>query len=327
MRRPSLFTQILAVNSLLITAAVFGAIAASQLQIDLSASGPRRQLLVLVGAVLATLLANGLVLRRRLEPLERLIETMERVNLSEPGVRAPLGRADSEDVARLHQGFNRMLSRLEEERARAGHAVLRAQEEERARVARDLHDEANQSLTAVLLRLEASLDRAPAPLKDELRETKAVTTQAMQELLGLARELRPAALDDHGLDVALRTQLDQFSRRSGIATTLEIDAPTAALSADQQLVVYRVVQESLSNIARHSGARHVWVQIGRHAGRLAMRVVDDGRGFDAASAHEARDGGLGLPGMRERAMLAGGRLEVRSRLGSGTTVELRIGTG
>jgi two-component system sensor histidine kinase UhpB len=310
-RRPSLFAQILAVNSLLMVAAVVAAVAADRVA-------------VLVGAIVATGLGNALVLRRRFEPLERLIETMERVNLSEPGVRAPLGRADSADVARLHCGFNRMLSRLEEERARAAHAVLRAQEDERARVARDLHDEANQALTAVLLRLEASLDRAPPALRDELRETKAVTTQAMQELLGLARELRPAALDDHGLDVALRTQVEQFSRRTGIAAHLQIDAPTAALSGDQQLVVYRVVQESLSNVARHSGARRVWIEAGRHAGRIAVRVVDDGRGFDAGAAMEAGDG-LGLAGMRERALLTGARLTVRSRFGAGTTVELRIG--
>jgi two-component system sensor histidine kinase UhpB len=219
-----------------------------------------------------------------------------------------------------------MLGRLEEERARAAHAVLRAQEEERARLARDLHDEANQALTAVLLRLEASLDRAPATLRDELRETKAVTTRAMQELLRLARELRPAALDDHGLDVALRTQADQFSRRTGIVASVQIDAPTGALSADQQLVVYRVTQEILSNIARHSGARHAWIEIGRHAGRLAVRIVDDGRGFDVPTARNGRSG-LGLAGMRERALLAGARLDVRSRLGAGTTVELRIGTG
>jgi two-component system sensor histidine kinase UhpB len=313
MRRPSLYAQILAVNSLLMASAVLAAVAADQL-------------LVLLGAILATVLGNALVLRRRFAPLERLIETMERVNLSEPGVRATLDRADSQDVVRLHQGFNRMLGRLEEERARAAHAVLRAQEDERARLARDLHDEANQALTAVLLRLEASLDRAPPQLREELRETKAVTTQAMQELLGLARELRPAALDDHGLDVALRAQAEQFSRRTGIAAYVQIEAPTAALSADQQLVVYRVVQESLSNVAQHSGARHVWIEVARHGGRIGVRVADDGQGFDAAMRRAASDG-LGLPGMRERALLAGARLEVRSRLGAGTTVELRIGAG
>jgi two-component system, NarL family, sensor histidine kinase UhpB len=324
MRRPSLFTQILTVNSLLITAAVFGATLAAQASIDLTSPGERRQFLVLVGAVLATVLGNAFILRRRLGPLERLIDTMERVNLTEPGLRTPVERADSADVVRLGNAFNRMLGRVEEERARASRTVLRAQESERARVARDLHDEVNQSLTAVLLRLEASTERAPPDLREELRETKAVATQAMQELLGLARELRPAALDDLGLDAALRTQVEQFGRRTGIITRLDIADCAHRLSPDQQLVVYRVVQESLSNVARHSGARHAWVDLRGTGGRTAVRIADDGRGFEPATTAGGRRG-LGVAGMRERALLAGGRLDVRSRLGAGTTIELQVG--
>ncbi len=324
MRRPSLFVQILTVNSLLITAAVLTATVAAHAEIDVASPGERRQFLVLMGAVVATVLGNAFVLWRRLGPLERLIDTMERVNLNEPGLRTPVERADSADVARLGEAFNRMLGRLEEDRTRAARTVLRAQESERARVARDLHDEVNQSLTAVLLRLEASAEQAPLALREELRETKAVATLAMQELLGLARELRPAALDDLGLDAALRTQVEQFGRRTGISARLEIADGPHRLTADQQLVVYRVVQESLSNVARHSGAQKVWVGVRRNGDRTAVRIVDDGRGFDVAERGNGR-AGLGVAGMRERALLSGGRLEVRSRLGGGTTVELRLG--
>jgi two-component system, NarL family, sensor histidine kinase UhpB len=225
-------------------------------------------------------------------------------------------------VVRLHQAFDRMLERLEAERARTATAVLQAQEGERARLARDLHDEANQALTGVLLRLEATAQHAPPQLRDELRETQAVATRAMGELVRLARELRPVALDDLGLGAALRTQVLEFGRRAGIETTLALPPDGIEdLDSDEQLVVYRVVQEGLSNIAQHAGARTVHVDVERRGEGTVVRVADDGEGF--ASGDEQP--GLGLTGMRERAVLAGGRLEVSSAPGAGTTVELRLG--
>jgi two-component system, NarL family, sensor histidine kinase UhpB len=323
MRKPSLATQILALNALLITGAVLAAIVAAQIHID--GVGQRRQVLVLVAAILSTVLVNGLVLRRRFAPLERLIATMERADL-DSGVRAPqIDGADSADVARLHDAFNRMFSRLEAERALKAGAVLQAQETERARVARDLHDEANQSLTGILLRLEASIAHAPPALESELRETKQLAAQAMEELLRLARELRPAALDDHGLEAALRTQATRFTEETGAQVTLDVDRGVADLGEDEQLVVYRVVQESLSNVAQHAGAANVDVRVVRDTtGEVLVRVHDDGRGLHQR-VHRPSPGGHGLVGMRERARLAGGRIDVRSENGGGTTVELRLG--
>jgi two-component system sensor histidine kinase UhpB len=321
MRKPSLAAQILALNALLITGAVLAAIVAAQLHID--SVGQRRQVLVLLAAILSTVLVNGIVLRRRFAPLERLIATMERADL-DSGVRAPvLDAADSSDVARLHDAFNRMLSRLEAERALRAGAVLHAQEAERARVARDLHDEANQSLTGILLRLEASAANAPPELQEELRDTKELVGQAMEEMLRLARELRPAALDDHGLEAALRTQADRFATETGATISLDVDRDIAALGEDEQLVVYRVVQESLSNIAQHAGAANVEVRVVRDpGGEVLVRVHDDGRGLQTGERNASI--GHGLVGMRERARLAGGRVDVRSEQGHGTTVELRL---
>jgi two-component system sensor histidine kinase UhpB len=317
MRKPALLTQILAVNALLISATVLTAIVAARLELgDVS---ERRQALVLVAGILATVLVNGLVLRRRLAPLERLIEVMETIDLSEPGRRANVPEADSADVVRLHQAFNRMLVRLEAERAQTASAVLRAQEEERARLARDLHDECNQALTGVLLRLQATAQDAPPHLRGELQETKELATSAMDELLRLARELRPAALDDHGLLAALRNQLERFSDQTGVPADLAAYDELADLVEQEQTVVYRVVQESLSNIVRHAGAGHVRVELGRDHGRPVVRVVDDGVGFSGMPGD-----GLGLVGMRERARLAGGRLDVQSAPGRGTVVELRL---
>ena len=246
---------------------------------------------------------------------------MERVDLSEPGVRSAAPSADSEEVVRLHQAFNRMLERLEDERRQSSEAVLRAQEAERARLARDLHDEANQSLTGVLLRLRAIEHDAPEPLRPELRETADAASQAMDELLRLARELRPSALDDHGLEAALRTQVDGFARQTNVDATLKVAPDVGELGADEQLVVYRVVQEALNNVAQHAHARTVTIELGRDGGRKLLRVTDDGRGFNDASGDWH---GLGITGMRERARLAGGRLRVRSRPDHGTVVELTL---
>jgi two-component system sensor histidine kinase UhpB len=236
-------------------------------------------------------------------------------------VRSAVPSADTEEVVRLHHAFNRMLDRLEEERRQSSEAVLRAQEAERARLARDLHDEANQSLTGVLLRLRAIEHDAPDELRPELRETAEAASLAMDELLRLARELRPSALDDHGIEAALRTQVDGFARQADVEATLQVAPDLGELGADQQIVVYRVVQEALSNIAQHADARAVSVELRRSDGRKMLRVTDDGRGFNDAVEETP---GLGITGMRERARLAGGRLRVRSRPGHGTVVELTL---
>jgi two-component system, NarL family, sensor histidine kinase UhpB len=311
--------QILAVNAVLITATVLAASVVGRLHVE--DAGSRRQSLVLIAAILATVLVNGIVLRRRFAPLESIIDTMERVELSEPGVRSAGPSADSEEVVRLHHAFNRMLDRLELERRQSSEAVLRAQEAERARLARDLHDEANQSLTGVLLRLRAIEHDAPEALQPELRETAEAASMAMGELLRLARELRPSALDDHGLHAALRTQVDGFARQTGLDATLQVAPDVVELGPDEQIVVYRVVQEALNNVAQHAAANAVTVELRRADGRKMLRVTDDGKGFNDAGGETP---GLGITGMRERARLAGGRLRVRSRPGSGTVVELTL---
>ena len=318
MRRPALLSQVLTVNTALIVATVFAASVGARLDLDDTAG--LRQFLVLAAAILATVLANNFVLRRRFAPLESLTATMARVDLTAPGVRAQPSETEPEDVARLREAFNRMLARLETERSGAARAVLRAQEAERARVARDLHDEVNQALTAVALRLCATAQQAPPELAAELAETQRLTGQAMRELVGLARELRPAALDDHGLLPALRTQVGEVGRRAGIEACFSADGEPP-LSDDEQLVVYRVVQEALSNVARHSraGTVSVTLRAGPGAGaRLRVLVADDGCGFDP----RASGAGLGIEGMRERALLTGAVLDVRSAPGTGTTVKL-----
>ncbi len=316
MKRPSLLSQVLAINVLLIVATVLVTGVLGHLSLaDLSQHGG---IVVLGLAIAASLLANWLLLRRRFAGLHKLIATMEQVDLAAPGARAQVAPGDARDVVRLHAAFNRMVGRLEAERRQAAHAVLQAQEQERQRIAQDLHDEVNQALTAIVLRLEATTQSAPSALRRELQETKRLANQAMDELLRLARELRPTALDDHGLIPALHTQVRDFAERTGIDARFHRRGPMPRLRDDQQLVVYRVTQESLSNVAQHADATRVDVELS-FVGRTLLRVRDNGRGFV-----ETRNGGLGLSGMRERALLVGARLAVRSIKGHGTDVELTL---
>ncbi len=320
MRRPALLTQVLTVNTLVIVATVFAASVAARL--DLGNSTGLRQFLVVIAAILTTILANNFVMRRRFAPLESLTRTMECMDLTVPGMRAQASAGEPADIARLRDSFNLMITRLEAERVGTAGAVLRAQESERARVARDLHDEVNQALAAVSIRLAATAEGAPPEFAEELAETQRLATQAMQELLGLARDLRPAALDDHGLLPALRTQVRLFGERFGIPAQFSADGTRLFLGEFEQLVIYRVVQEALSNAARHAHASHLRVAVsGCNGTQVRVVVRDDGSGFHP---DRLRDGGSGLAGMRERAMLAGGRLDVRTVPGAGTTIELVV---
>jgi two-component system sensor histidine kinase UhpB len=316
-RRESLSGQVVTANLLLIVATLFAASAASSL--DLHIHDDRLQFGLLAMAVVLGLLLNILMLQRRFDPLEELIRRVEAIDPAEPTeFEAPARPV--EEVERLAHAFSKLLERVEAERRRTGRLQLRAQEEERTRVARDLHDEVNQALTAIVLRLEALTQIAPPRLRDELAETKRLANQAMDELLQLARQLRPTALDDHGLVPAIEEQLRRFRAQHGIATTLTTEGELGDLGSDQQLVLYRVTQEALNNVARHAGAHSVSVAIARRDGEVALAVADDGSGFEP----ETRRRGIGLDGMTERARLVDGELEIDSRPGRGTTLTLRV---
>ena len=319
MRSRTLLSQVLAVNTLLValTAFVAALIARDRLEDAASIEG----LLLIALAVFIVVLLNSILLRRRLEPVEQLVGTMSSVDLTAPGKRADVSKNASHEVRRLSADFNRMLERLEQERRESGRAVLRAQEVERSRIAQDLHDEVNQALTAILLRLQAAALDVPPGLQEELRESQALVTQAMDELLRLARQLRPTALDDHGLVPALASQVADFGDRTGIRANFRRHGTVPILSDEEQLVIYRVTQESLSNVAQHAGARHVDVELS-FVGRTVLRVRDDGEGFRVNGSGRTR---LGVSGMRERALLVGGRLNVFSAPGEGTTIELTMG--
>ncbi len=321
MRRGRLLNQVLLVNLLLIAAAVVAAVIASAPDSGLRDTGAAG--LVLGFALAATVAVNVYLLGTRIAPLEQLADEMERADLSSPlpPDRPPI--SGPEEVRRLERAFREMLVRLEAERRLSASAALEAQERERARVARDLHDEVNQALTALVLRIEALRTKAPPELAAELVETRAVAGQAMEELLTLARALRPTALDDLGLKAALAGLVEDIARQTPINAVFESDESAGRfyeLPDEVQLVTYRIAQEALSNAVRHSGAAHIRVRLMLTEDGFELRVSDDGSGYEPGAAH----GGLGLAGMRERALLLGAHFEVDSRLGLGTRVRLYL---
>ena len=321
MKARSLLTQVLIVNFVVVASTVL--LAAVAVHANLRGVLKGREAIVLGLALLATMLGNWLVLRRRFMPLDQLIRAMESIDLAAPGQRARIrARGASSEVRRLQLAFDRMIARVETQRREAGRAAIQAQERERRRIAQDLHDEVNQALTAVSLRLQASIQQAPPALRRELTETKRLASQAMEELLALARHLRPAVLDDHGLLPALHSQVRDFAEQTGINASFNSRGSMPTLTPEQQLVIYRVTQEGLSNVAQHADARRVDVELS-FIGRTVLRINDDGRGFTHVIG-ATRNGGLGLSGMRERALLIGGQLSIWSADGQGTRVELTI---
>ena len=196
--------------------------------------------------------------------------------------------------------------------------LLAAQEEERRRVAVELHDELGQILTAIRINLDSkrqSLTRA------DLADAIDSVDQAMDRVRNLALALRPSVLDDLGLAAALRWYLDRFARETGADAHISIDV-VARIDPVVEITCFRIAQESLTNVARHAHARHVWFDLSLVGDQLELRVRDDGKGFDPAAvrARTLHGGSLGLLGIQERASLAGGRVEISSVPGTGTEV-------
>ena len=274
---------------------------------------------VVILAGLASMLAINLVLMRRaFAPLERLSSLMQRVDPLQPGERVPLEGSQSE-VSTLAETFNEMLERLESERRESGRRAMLAEEAERRRVASDLHDEIGQSLTALLLRLK-HVGETEHPGSAAIRELGAATEEILEEVRSVARRLRPEALEELGLRSALLALATRLERAGGPGVDVRVAADVPALAPDVELVLYRVAQESLTNVLRHAGARHASVELRLSGDAVILDVRDDGSGFDVGAA--GVDGGL--RGMRERAVLVGGSLKVVSRPGEGTVVRLVV---
>ncbi|GAA1409889.1 sensor histidine kinase [Catellatospora coxensis] len=275
--------------------------------------------LVLAVGLALMLVANAALLRVGLAPLHRLGRAMATLDLLQPAPR-PIATGHA-GIADLIRAFNNMIDRLEAERATSTARALSAQEDERRRVARELHDEVGQSLTAVLLQLEQVARHAPAPLNAELRQVQETTRAGLDEIRRIARRLRPGVLEELGLASALKALITEVTGHTDLAVTHRLGNDLPAMDDETELVIYRVAQEGLTNAVRHARATRVELSLQRRPGEVLLRVADDGRG--AADAPE----GAGIRGMRERALLIGASLEVTRSPAGGTEVRLRVPAG
>ncbi|MBI2242437.1 MAG: sensor histidine kinase [Nocardioides sp.] len=274
------------------------------------------EVVVLSVGLFAMLVTNGLLLRSSLAPVDRVAREMATVD-------PLLHQADRLETPRsgpgrqLVAGFNAMVDRLEEERAASNAKALAAQEAERHWIAQELHDEVGQRLTVVLLGLKQAEQRASADLAEDLALLRETTREGLDDVRRVARQLRPGVLADLGLASALAALTTDFARHSSASVRRVISPGLPPLPAEVELVLYRVAQEALTNAARHSRAGSVELSLTRVGDRVALEVVDDGRGFDVHTD------GAGLRGMRERARLVAGELRLTSGPG-GTTVRLEV---
>ena len=277
------------------------------------------EVLVIVAGLAVTVAANALLLRRAVAPLVRLAQRMDTVDLLRPGQRLRVGRDD--EVGRVVGAFNDMLDRLESERQRSARRVLAAQEAERVGIARDLHDEVGQLLTGVLLELNSISEAAPGHRR-ELDGTREAVRRALDEVRRISSELRPEMLEHLGLISALTELTTTFGRVSGIDVKHDFDPSLPKLVPETELAVYRIAQESLTNVARHSGASRVTIALERGPESIVLSVGDDGRGFDGSSPEEHG----GLRSMRERALLVDGALAIKESPRGGIEVRLEVPT-
>lgn len=198
--------------------------------------------------------------------------------------------------------------------------LLRIQEDERRAIARELHDEIGQLLTGLKLQLEAGLKAAgDSPLRTHFTEATTTATSLLEHVRMLTQQYRPRVLDDLGLQPAIEWHLKQFTKQTGIEVDFAADLPAARLPGELETVVYRIVQESLTNVARHAQAKQAAVAITHDERQLIVEISDRGRGFDLTAALAKTDS-LGLAGLRERVNLAGGRIEMHSAVGAGTRI-------
>jgi two-component system, NarL family, sensor histidine kinase UhpB len=278
------------------------------------------QLALLLAGFIVLVGLNLVLLRRVLSPLFRLTEVMSSVDPDRPGRRLSGVDLRSAEGQALADAFNAMLDRLESARHEAARTALAAQEAERLRIAQELHDEIGQTLTAVTIQAERAADGDPQLASQALRRVADEVRESLDEVRRIARELRPEALDDLGLVNALIALCSRVDAQDGPRVRRELQGKLPSLSPDVELVVYRIAQEGLTNALRHSDARSATVSLQADAETVTLCVTDDGKGMPAQLPGDT----AGIAGMRERALLVGGRLSIQSRPEQGTEVRLTI---
>jgi two-component system sensor histidine kinase UhpB len=324
-REASIFIRVFVANALLLIAA---ALALLVTPVTISAPIALTEAFVVVLSLVVMLVASLVLLRPLFAPLDRLTVRMNSVDLLQPSERLSL--TGLPEVDKLVSAFNRMLERLEAERKESGRRALAAQEAERLRIARGLHDEVGQTMTGVLLQLRRVSNELPAPQRAHLVETQQAVKTCLEEVRRISHELRPETLEHLGLSSALAALSTSFSRRTGIPVERRFGHRLPALPPDVELALYRVAQEGLTNAARHANPSTVLLSLEQGDGTVILRIVDDGEGFSGPHRFD----GDGLRGIRERALMIDGTLSIKpantvgrgraARAGRGVEVRLEV---
>jgi two-component system, NarL family, sensor histidine kinase UhpB len=277
------------------------------------------QVAVLSAGLVAMLAANAALLRVSLAPLRRLTQHMHKIDVLRPA--APLDASGSAEIADVISAFGLTVQRLEEERRTSTRRVIHAQEAERRRIAQELHDQIGQNLTAVVLELKRARGHLSGQAIEMVTDAQEMARESLDELRRISYQLRPVALDDLGLQSALAALCSGVSRRTGIAITHDLATQLPPLDQDEELAVYRVAQEALTNAVRHAACSTIEVTLQPVDDALTLSVLDDGQGI---SGTPGRLGGV--RGMRERALMIGADLRVQNGRAGGVEVELRMPT-
>jgi len=278
----------------------------------------------ILGTALAlSLVVNVVLVYVALRPLSDLEATAERVSAGDMEARVAPSMLADRDIARVGTTLNALLDRLTEDRARVrrlASQVISVQDEERARVARELHDSTAQILAAIMLQLGVAARESSSPALDERITTlRELAAEALEEVRSLSHMMHPRVLDDLGLPAALEWIGRQTREQESFDVEVFADETGAAIPAPLASVLYRVAQEALRNAARHAEAHRVQIYLSRTPTSATLEVIDDGRGFDVRQAEERRPG-MGLFSMRERVGLVNGTLGIVSAPGRGTRV-------
>lgn len=277
---------------------------------------------------LVSVILNFVVLQIAFRPLMDLGKVMKRVQTGEYTLRAPLTGIDPE-ADQLAGTFNMMLEAIDEANRVRASQIIKAQEQERKRIARELHDETSQVLTSLLISLavlEESITTQEA--RDRITETRRLAHQTLRAIRNLSIDLRPSALDDLGLLPALRWYVKEYQQKTNIEVEFYATGfkDRERLSPEMETALYRIVQESLTNVAKHAQAHHVTITLREEADAVNATITDDGRGFDVEELQKMgdQDRGLGLIGMQERALLLDGTATIESGHERGTVVQIHI---
>ncbi len=318
----SLFWRVFLANAAVVTA---GGLALALTPVSISERITLAQAVDLAIGVTALLIVNLMLLRPLLRPIARLVRTMQNVDLLRVGARVPV--ESPAEIGELERAFNEMLNRLEDERRQAGARALRAQEAERRRIARGLHDEVGQTMTGVLFQLKRLAEGALPEQRHQLGEAQRYVRASLEEVRRIAQELLPEMLEHLGLASSLKALATGFTERTGIAATVNVAGDLPPLDSEAELVVYRIAQESLTNVARHADASSVVLSLepGQANGRarsVVLRVADDGRGFRESSVESG-----GLRGIRERALIVDAALAIKPGHDGGVEVRLEVPAG